>query len=131
MKNFILKVLYLLYGYYNSGSTKNIAYESALFALLGIVILNVFAILFFLDLSKVLGILDYDSRWLQYISAFIFIVLPGYLILMKTFTKEDVLKVEIKAKPALIGRFFIFAYIVLSIILLFVVIRLKRGEFHG
>lgn len=49
MKNLILKFLFLFYKYYDKGSTKSIAYMSALIALMMVLFLNIFSILIYLE----------------------------------------------------------------------------------
>ncbi len=45
MKSLILKFLFLFYNYYDKGSTKSIAYQSSIIALIIAIFLNLYSVL--------------------------------------------------------------------------------------
>ncbi len=47
MKSLILKFLFLFYNYYDKGSTKSIAYQSSIIALIIAIFLNLYSVLIF------------------------------------------------------------------------------------
>lgn len=94
MKRLMLKALFLFYKYYDKGSTKSIAYFSALIALMMIIFLNIFPILILFGKIKrnsknTVG----TSMALKYLIGFL-IFIPTFLTLKNIFKKEDILEVK-------------------------------------
>lgn len=125
MKNIILKFLFLFYRYYDKGSTKSIAYFSALNALIIVLFLNLFSVLIFFDVVKRNP--EYSiktSMVIKYLNGYV-IYIPIFLILKKIFRKEDILKIEMDKPSMKRGYFIIITYIILSILILILSIRNK------
>ena len=125
MKNLILKFLFLFYKYYDKGSTKSIAYFSALTAFIKVLFLNVYTILIYFNIyDKYLTFSYGTSKWQKYLWATIFL-LPFYFGLNLFLKKEDVLKIEMDKSTMRKGYFIIVAYILLSMVILALVIQSK------
>jgi hypothetical protein len=125
MKKLILKFLFLFYHYYDKGSTKPIAYFSALTALIMVLFLNVFAMLIYLDVINRNP--DYSIRTpmsIKYLIGFILFI-PIVFILKKIFKKEDILKIEMDKSTMRKGYFIIVSYIILSMVMLIYIIQNK------
>lgn len=126
MKRLLEFVTYLFYRYYNKGSTKIIAYESALIAVSALIFLNVFAILVFFNV---------DASWVDRIERnygklikLIFGILIGlfpYLILFFTLKKETIIKRKVDLKVIKKWNLVLVLYIVFSVILLSLSIKMS------
>jgi succinate-acetate transporter protein len=126
MKKLFEFITYLFYRYYNKGSTKVIAYESALIAVSALIFLNVFAILMFLkiDTSWISKIEQDYGKTIKLISG-LFLILPQYFILKFTLRKEEVIKKKIDLQRAKKLNIFLILYIVFSVLLLIFSIKIK------
>lgn len=123
MKNLILKFLYLFYKYYDKGSTKSIAYISALTALMMVLFLNIFSILILTGIGKVYFVfLEGTPISIKYLLVFV-IFFPIFILIKKIFKMEDMLKVEMDKITMRKGYFIIVAYIFLSILMLTLIIQ--------
>ena len=120
----ITKILFLFYKYYDKGSTKEIAYESSIIALIMIIFINIFSLIL---LTGVVTYLPFsgNARWLKYIIAFIFYVFPSYILIRKRFKKEDILRTEMKSSSIKKGYFLIVSYILISVITLIFLIKIQ------
>jgi hypothetical protein len=81
------QIIYIFFNYYNKGSTKQIAFESALSACLLLVFMNVFSIVNFLNLVAITDLMKDQSIVKQYLVMSGCFILPGYLILSMLFKK--------------------------------------------
>ncbi len=125
MRNFILKVLFTFYNYYNKGSTKDIAYLSAILALMLIVFLNLFGILIYSRIAE--DFLSKSSnipRWQQY-GFILFFSIPIWMLIKRIFKEEDVLNVSLSKTNIVIWKVGIMLYFIFSVILLIVIIKTK------
>ncbi len=125
MKKLILQFLFLFYHYYDKGSTKSIAYFSALTALIMVIFLNSFAMIIYFDFAQRNP--DYSSRTpmsIKYLIGFI-IFIPIFFILKKIFKKENILKIEMDKSTMRKGYFIIVSYIILSLFMLIYIIQNK------
>ena len=123
MKNLILKFLFLFYKYYDKGSTKSIAYTSALIALIMVLFLNVFSILIFIGIEKkYLVFSDGVPIYIKYLIGFTLFILI-FFILKRAFKKEDILKIEMDKPSMRNGYILIIAYIISSMFILTVIIQ--------
>ncbi len=116
MKKLILKFLFLFYNYYGEGSSKSIAYFSALAALILTLFLNMFTILAFF------GVVNRNSnsetaKVVQYLVGFL-IFIPAFYILKNIFKEEEVLKIKMEKSTIRKGYSLVICYLVLSVSLL-------------
>lgn len=126
MKKLFEFITHLFYRYYNKGSTKVIAYESALIAVSAIIFLNVFAVLMFfnLDTTWVSKIEQNFGKTVKLISG-LFLILPQYILLRYYLKKEDVIKKQIDLNQIKKWNVLLIAYIIFSVLLLVFSIKLK------
>lgn len=118
MKQFIYKFLFLFYKYYDQGSTKSIAHESAIIALTMVFIINTLSVVFWLDIDKKIGFDTFEiSRGLKYLIG-IGLVIPIVFVLKKVFPRDEILKIHMDKKTMRVGYFLIVAYIILSTVIL-------------
>lgn len=125
MKNLFELITYLFYWYYNKGSTKVIAYESALIAVSALIFLNAFAVLMLLNLDTtwVAKIEQNYGKTVKLISG-LFLILPQYILLKYTLNKEDVVNKQIDLNQIKKWNIFLIAYIVFSVLLLIFSIKI-------
>ena len=130
MKKLFEFITYLFYRYYNKGSTKVIAYQSALIAVSFIIFLNVFAILMFfnLDTSWVSKIEQNFGKTVKLISG-LFLILPQYIILRYSLKKEDVINKQVNLYQIKRWNLILVIYIVFSVILLIFSIKINEGKY--
>lgn len=125
MRSIILKILFLFYSYYDKGSTKSIAYFSALTAFIMVLYLNVFALLIYFDvLKRNPQQLSPTPMSVKYFIGFL-IFIPVFYILSRAFTEEEILNIEMDKRSMRKGYFIIVAYIILSLLMLTFIIRNK------
>jgi uncharacterized membrane protein len=126
MKKLFEFITYLFYRYYNKGSTKVIAYESALIAVSALIFLNAFAVLmlFNLDTTWVAKIEQNYGKTVKLISG-LFLILPQYVLLRYSLKKEDVIKKHINLNQIKRWNIFLIAYIVFSVLLLIFSIKIN------
>ena len=122
MKNLILKFLFLFYRYYDKGSTKSIAYTSALIALMMVLFLNIFLIIIIAGVNIRHYVFSYAIPIsVKYLIGFI-IFIPIFFTLKHFFKKEDVLKIEMDTITMRKGYLIIIVYIITSMLLLAAII---------
>ena len=126
MKKLFEFITYLFYRYYNKGSTKVIAYESALIAVSALIFLNAFAVLMFfnLDTTWVAKIEQNYGKTVKLISG-LFLILPQYVLLRYSLKKEDVIKKHINLNLIKRYNIFLMAYIFFSVLLLIFSIKIN------
>jgi hypothetical protein len=125
MKNTIQKFLFLFYKYYDKGSTKDIAYFSALAALLIVIYLNTLTVLIISGvLKKHPEISEETPIYIKYILGYI-IIIPAMFVLKIIFKKEDVLKIEMGNAAMRNGYILIVLYIIISITMLILSVKYK------
>lgn len=126
MKKLFEFITYLFYRYYNKGSTKVIAYESALIAVSALIFLNAFAVLMFfnLDTTWVAKIEQNYGKTVKLISG-LFLILPQYVLLRYSLKKKDVIKKHINLNQIKRWNIFLIAYIVFSVLLLIFSIKIN------
>lgn len=126
MKNLFELITHLFYRYYNKGSTRVIAYQSALIAVSFLIFLNVFAVLMFfnLDTSWVSKIEQNYGKTIKLISG-LFLILPQYVLLRYSLKKEDVIKKHINLNQIKRWNILLIAYIVFSVLLLIFSIKIN------
>lgn len=126
MKNLFEFITHLFYRYYNKGSTKVIAYESALIAMSALIFMNVFAVLMFfnLDTTWVSMIERNYGKTVKLISG-LFLILPQYVLLRYSLKKEDVIKKQIDLNQIKKWNILLIAYIVFSVLLLIFSIKIN------
>ena len=122
MKDLFLKFLYLFHRYYDKGSTKDIAYESAIFALITILTLNLLSILYYLGVPReYFPNLFLIPRLQKYIIGLL-ILIPIFFLFKRIFKEREVTNIKMDRKEIRIGYFIIVIYIICSVILLVYVI---------
>lgn len=126
MKRLLEFVTYLFYRYYNKGSTKIIAYESALIAVSALIFLNVFAILVFFNVDAfwVDKIEQNYGKFIKLASG-LFLVLPQYFILFFTLKKENIIKRKVDLKEIKKWNLVLVLYIIFSVLLLIFSVKIK------
>lgn len=126
MKRLILKFIFLFYKYYDKGSTKSIAYLSALSAFILILFMNILFLLIFFDVLKRNSEFSIaTSMYVKYLLGFL-ILIPTLFTLSRIFPKEEIIKMEMDKSSMRKGYFLIVSYVILSIVLLVFVINVKK-----
>ena len=122
MKTLILKVLCTFYNYYNKGSTKMIAYESAILAVLLLLFIN-FATIFSIynywsnDFIKLPTI----SRMVKYIVSIIALSILLF-IFKKIFSEDEIVLMGECIKNNPLSKYILLIYVILSVVLFLVVV---------
>jgi len=121
MDNFFKTILHVLYQYYNQGSTKTIAYYSALCGLLIVLYLNFMTLLVLLKLDSIFYYFEYVPRIYKY---FIFSILiaPFFFFLKKKYPEKKIKQYKSNLNYKL-GITMFFAYVICSFIVFIIVIR--------
>lgn len=122
MKRLIAFVIFLFYRYYDKGSTKSIAYLSAIIGISFLTFINISTILILFNLDRVFLIIESHGRFIRYISSIV-LWLPFYLFYQFYFKKEKIIQMEIPRKKLIISNIALITYIIISITLLVVVIN--------
>lgn len=118
MRTFIKQFIFLFYKYYDKGSTKDIAYESAVLAFVGLTTLNIAAILNFFDLNLFFIVNSDFPRALKYLIGLGIYLLPFFFLVKIYFPKKVITNYEMNKSAMRQGYFLIVFHIVISIILL-------------
>jgi|GEM_PF-2249207 len=126
MRNLFELIAHLFYRYYNKGSTKVIAYESALIAISALIFLNLFSVLIFLnvDTTWVSRIEQEYGRSVKLLSG-LFLILPQYIILRYTLRKDDISKKQIDLNQIKKCNALLISYIIFSVVMLIFAIKIK------
>jgi hypothetical protein len=123
-------ILYLLYNYYKDGaSTRTMPYLYAVMVIISIVFMNILTFMSFFgqDLIQVFALsVVPDSKWIQYIYAFLFVLLPGYFLISIFIKKNDVIHQEYDYKTVSKGNVGLIIYIVITFVLFFLSATLNR-----
>jgi len=119
MKKLFEFITHLFYRYYNRGSTKVIAYESAIVAVSALIFLNVFTVLVFFN---------FDTTWVSKIEQNygktmklilgLLLIMPQYVLLRYSLKKEEVIKKQIDLTQIKNWNILLVVYIVFSVLLL-------------
>lgn len=118
MKNLITKFIFLFFKYYDKGSTKDIAYESAILAFVGFTTLNIAAIFNFFDLDVFYLVKADYPRYLKYLLCFVIYLLPAFVLIRKYYPKSVIDEYDMDKSKIRIGYFLIILYVIISIALL-------------
>lgn len=127
MKRLFEFVLYLFYRYYNRGSTKIIAYESALIAVSALVFLNVLAVLMFFDVD-ITWVDKIEKNYGKFVKLIvgILVILPLYFVLFSTIKKENITKRKAdNLKVIKKWNVVLVSYIVVSVLLLIISVKMR------
>lgn len=119
-------IIYILYRYYNNGSTKVIAYESSIFGFLLILFINLFAIMQYFDLTFQRKFSEFNILW-KYILVLLCLLMPGYLIISKITKKKDLKNENLEQKYKPIHGWFLFLYILFSVSFMIYAININKG----
>ncbi len=112
-------ILYLFYKYYSKGSTKSIAYFSALCAMVLLIYINVFEILILLNKVNILPFARSDSRIEKY-AKMALLSLPVFLIIAFFIRPDELQKSYYQVEKVKKGGVYLICYILISMIILFV-----------
>ena len=123
MKSYLLRYIHALYVYYNSGSNKSIAYESALLAFALVILLHLYLAVAYFNLIEYLSFFSEYSRGIQYILFALFVMLPLYFLMNIIFKKSEVINYVQSRTQVRIHLWITFTY---SAILLFLIIFLAK-----
>ncbi|GIV28668.1 MAG: hypothetical protein KatS3mg027_2482 [Bacteroidia bacterium] len=123
IKILFLKFLFLFYTYYNKGSTKSIAYFSALIALMMVLFLNIFSLLIHFDVIGRNSIIAPMS--IKYLIGFI-IFMFLFPVMKSIFRERDMLKIKMSKFEMKVGYIVVVMYIILSVLLLIYTIQNKN-----
>ncbi len=117
---------YIFYRYYDKGSTKIIAYESALIAISALIFMNIFALLIFVgvDINKYSPVIENGNRLMKFLSSALF-WLPEYLILRLLLPKRKVEYLDYSSKAIKRGNIGMILYILLSMTLIVFAVKTK------
>lgn len=123
MKNLFFRFLYLFYRYYDKGSTREIAYEAALLALIFVLFLNIFSILLYFSIPDIyFPNSSAVPKFKKYIVGFL-ILIPVLFLFKNAFKKHEIINVKMNKNEIRIGYFIVVSYILCSVILLIWVIN--------
>lgn len=119
MKKLIETVIYLFYRYYNRGSTRVIAYESAILAVAFIFFMNTLAIVtnFKVNNYWITSFVQENGNIFKLIFGAL-LVLPTYFVLKFNFKRESITTIKIPIKNIKRWNIYLIMYILLSIIFL-------------
>jgi hypothetical protein len=119
------RIIYLFYNYYNSGSTKEIAYSSALFAILGLFMINIWGVLVLLGYDH--WIFDYlpNVKYKLYIFFFLYVII-GQLALSIVYKKNEIVVYKYKGHLKRDG-WLLFLYLVASFAFFLFIVAEKHG----
>lgn len=112
-------VLYLFYRYYDKGSTKQIAYEKAIFSTLTLLFLNITALGNFLSLIPNHSWFSTQTRSIKYLTVF-GILMVGYFIISRVFPREKVVTHEQLGNRYKLHSWILFSYVVFSVLLVII-----------
>lgn len=125
MRKLILKYLFLFYKYFDKGSNKSVAFERSIMTFIFQLFLNVYALVIYLGVADLyFSFEDNTPRWKKYFFVF-FIITTAFLMIRKIFTKEEVLKVEMNKATIRKGHLLVFAYFLISLFILIILIKNK------
>jgi len=126
MKKLIMIITVLFYKYYDKGSTKIIAYESALIAVSALIFMNLLALLMFfkIDISFV-STIEQKIGGISKLILGLLLILPQFLILRFSINKEYLVKIRIEQTQIRIWNILLILYIVFSIVVLIISIKLR------
>jgi hypothetical protein len=112
---FINKIIYTLYSYYNSGSTKRIAYENAIITFSFYLCLSTLSILAFFDLEHIIfnQITQNKGHFINWLTAG-FIIVPFLLITILSVKKRNIVTIELSARE----KFFYKAFLIIMLIII-------------
>ena len=119
-------ILYLFYKYYNKGSHKNIAYESAILALITVILFNIFLLLMLFDFMHLLNFLGQKNKYLQYIVFIVTFYIPGYLLFSNLISKRNIQNIELSLKYKKFHSWLLFMYLIVTFILIILKIIERR-----
>jgi hypothetical protein len=125
MKQLIIKFIFLFYKYYDKGSTKDIAYESAILAFVGLTTLNLAAVFNFFDIDIFFFVKSDYPRYLKYLLCSVFYLLPAFFVVRKYYPKHVIAKYYMDKSTMRIGYFFIVLYLIISIAMLIISVEYK------
>jgi hypothetical protein len=118
MKKLIIKFIFLFYKYYDKGSTKDIAYESAIIVFVVFATLNLAAIFKFFDIDIFFIVKSLYPRHLKYLLSFVIYLLPAFFLVRKLYPKVVIVEYFMDKSMMRIGYFFIILYMIISIAML-------------
>ena len=119
--NLIKTTLHLFYKYYDKGSTKIVAYNSSVTALIMIIFINLFSLILLFGIDDKIPFYS-TSRLINYLVIFLLFYLPLYFFISRKFKKEEIENVKLK-NSLKTGYFLLVSYILISVIFLIFVIN--------
>lgn len=116
----------MFYRYYNKGATIAVPYESAIFAVVMLLFINVFSllILFFPNITEI--VFTGHTR----IELFVYVIIGatvGYIMLANLIRKNEILSVKDYPKNVKLHSWSLFFYIVISFVFLMFIIVKRRS----
>ncbi len=109
---------YLLYRYYSTGQTKDVAYIKTITTIVFLLVMNFISILIITNQTSILSQIRSDRKWLQYVKIAT-VLLPLFLLLLILLKNRDLKSLDYRAEKVKRGNIFLVIYIVGSFILLF------------
>jgi hypothetical protein len=121
-------IFYLFYRFFENEEDDegNQPYYRTIFMMLSVLIFNLFPILHFLGILGILPIDDSTPVWENYLKIGIFILLPGFIILIRIFPNKEVINLHFEERSVRKGLIIIRIYYVISVILLFLAPLIKK-----
>lgn len=110
-------ITYLLYKYYSTGPTKDVAHIKAICALLVLGYMNIVTILILLGQTSLLTFQS-EHRWQQYAKIALF-TSPFLFFLSRVVSKKKILSIQYSESQIKRGNTFLITYIILSCVFLF------------
>jgi len=117
-------IIYLFYRYYNKGATIRIPYESAIFAVLLLLFINVMSLMILLVPNLMETLFANHTRTELYVYSAIGVLL-GYFMLTKLVSKDEIYQIENTSINVKLHTWLLFLYFIASFILLMAIIIQK------
>jgi len=125
MKKIFFLVLTTFYKYYKRGSTRDIAYESAILALSLFLFINLFTFFSITSIDSLIFLyIDDEIRFYKFIKVAI-LMAPPYLLLRLFFKEDHIKKSEFDGKEVKFGKYITIFYVVFSVLSMFITMILK------
>ena len=107
---------YLLYRYYSTGQTKDVAYIKTITTIVFLLVMNIVSLLILINQTAMLSIINSDKKWIQYLK----IGIVGLPLFFSFLLKEKELKVASYSVTEIRkGNKFLLLYIIGTFVLLF------------
>lgn len=109
---------YLLYRYYSTGKTKDVAYIKTITTIVFLLVMNIVSLLILINKTAMLSIINSDKKWMQYLNIGI-VGLPLFLFFLFLLKEKELKVASYSATEIRKGNKFLLLYIICTFVLLF------------